>query len=171
MGQDTDIIRQRRAPVLYGIAAFKLGKGLFFVLVALGLYTLSDNDLPAEFREIVRWLHLDPEREFFVNIFKKLQRVTEANVLWVAGGTVAYAALALVEGVGLLLRHSWAAYLAIAESAFFIPVEIFKLSQHVTWGLVFITLINILIVWYLFANRHRLFRHHHAQQEPRLPET
>jgi uncharacterized membrane protein (DUF2068 family) len=22
--------------------------------------------------------------------------------------------------------------------------------------------VNILIVWYLFANRHRLFRHHHT---------
>jgi uncharacterized membrane protein (DUF2068 family) len=75
-----------------------------------------------------------------------------------------------VEGVGLIFRISWAGYLAIGESAFFIPIEIFELvrrrppdAPHPSHPvlLMVILALNILIVWYLFQNRNRLFRHHH----------
>ncbi|MSU63242.1 MAG: hypothetical protein EXS31_12740 [Pedosphaera sp.] len=56
---------RRRAPTLYGIAAFKLGKGFLFLLLALGIYTLSDNNLPNEFRALIQWFKLDPGHDFF----------------------------------------------------------------------------------------------------------
>ena len=90
----------------------------------------------------------------------RLSRVTEKNMLWVAGGTMAYASLALVEGIGLLLRFRWAAFLTIAEGAFFIPIEINELAHELTIGLMIILAINILIVIYLWMNRERLFKHH-----------
>jgi uncharacterized membrane protein (DUF2068 family) len=153
--------KPRRAPTLYGITAFKLGKGIFFLLLGLGIYTLSDNNLPEEFRNLVRWFKLDPGHVFFEHILTRLSRITEKNMLWAASGTVAYASLALIEGVGLLLRFSWAAYLAIAEGAFFIPIEINELLHEVTPGMFSILVINIVIVIYLWMNRERLFRHHH----------
>ena len=76
----------------------------------------------------------------------------------------------LVEAFGLMFRVSWACWLAIGESAFFIPIEIYELlhrhSQEPGHSghpitLFIILLANILIVWYLFQNRARLFRHHH----------
>ena len=151
---------RRRAPTLYGIAAFKLGKGLFFLLLALSFYTLSDNNLPNEFRAMVQWFRLDPAHAFFQRVIVRLSRVTEENMLWVAGGTFAYAFLALLEGIGLLLRFRWAAFLAIAEGAFFIPIEINELAHEITIGLLLILAINTLIVIYLWKNRERLFRHH-----------
>jgi len=155
---------------LFGIATFKLVKGLFFIAVALGIYTLSNNNLPAEFRELVRWFHLDPETKFFTAIFKKLDAITEANMLVVAGGTFAYATLALVEAVGLFLRYSWAAYLTIAESAIFIPIEVYELTRKITVGMSALLALNILIVIYLWRNRRRLFRHHRFRQ-PDAAET
>ena len=78
-----------------------------------------------------------------------------------------------MEGVGLIFRAPWAGWLAIGESVFFIPIEIFELDApprngqarripHLRLRLdVSIILgLNILIVWYLFQNRARLFRHH-----------
>ena len=38
-----------------------------------------------------------------------------------ATGTFLYSLFALVEGVGLIFRMPWAGWLAIGESAFFIP--------------------------------------------------
>jgi uncharacterized membrane protein (DUF2068 family) len=69
-----------------------------------------------------------------------------------------------VEGIGLMFRVPWAGWLAIGESAFFVPIEIYELNRpgRFSWWLVCILLVNILIVWYLFTNRGRLFRHHHA---------
>lgn len=165
MSDHQDARPTKRAPTLYGIAAFKLGKGLIFLLFALGIYTLSDNDLPREFRTLIEWMRLDPGHEFFRNTLAKLSRVTEQNMLWVAGGTGAYAALAIVEGIGLLLRFRWAAYLAIAEGAFFIPIEVNELGRAFTVGMSVILVINVIIVVYLWRNRARLFRHPHPRGE------
>ena len=51
---------KRRAPMLYVIIVVKLVKGVALLLLALGVYSLSGNDLPEEFRNMLRFLHLDP---------------------------------------------------------------------------------------------------------------
>ena len=169
MGTDTDLVK-KRAPTLYVIIAIKLLKGLLFVSLAVVAYTLSDNDLPAEYRHLLQHLRLNPERRFWADLAVQVGHLTEANVLWAAAGTLVYSLFSLVEGVGLMFRISWAGWLAIGESAFFIPIEIYDLVHrtlpeqprpgHTVTVLVILGL-NILIVWYLFQNRHRLFRHHH----------
>ncbi len=60
-------------------------------------------------------------------------------------------------------RVSWAGWLAIGESAFFIPIELYELVRpgKFSWYLLGVMVINAFIVWYLFQNHHRLFRHHH----------
>jgi len=152
---------KKRAPMLYIIIAIKLVKGLLLLLLALGVYNLSDNDLPEEFRQLLQFLHLDPERKFFANLAGKIDDITPANMLWVAWGTFFYSLFSLVEGVGLIFRVSWAGWLAIGESAFFIPIEMYELMRRFSWAVFIILGLNVMIVWYLFQNRHRLFRHHH----------
>ena len=169
MGTETELVK-KRAPTLYAIIVIKLLKGLLFVTLAIMAYTLSDNDLPAEYRHLLTHLRVNPERRFWVDLAVQVGQLSEANVLWAAAGTLVYSLFSLVEGVGLMFRVSWAGWLAIGESAFFIPIEIYDLVQqaapdrprpgHTVMVLVILGL-NILIVWYLLQNRHRLFRHHH----------
>ena len=78
-----------------------------------------------------------------------------------AGGAFFYSLFSLVEGVGLILRVSWAGWLAIGESAFFVPIEVYELAHRPTLTVFCILALNVFIVWYLLQNRHRLFRHHH----------
>jgi len=158
--QPTDQVK-RRAPTFYVIIGIKLLKGALLLLLALGFYSLSDNDLPEEFRQLLQFLHLDPEKQFFSELEKKLAAISMAKMVWFAGGTFLYSLFSLVEGVGLIFRVSWAGWLAIGESAFFIPIEVFELTRKFSTPLLAILGLNILIVWYLLANRHRLFRHHH----------
>jgi uncharacterized membrane protein (DUF2068 family) len=169
MGTETELVK-RRAPTLYVIIAIKLLKGLFFITLAIVMYTLSDNDLPAEYRDLLQHLRLNPERKFWVELAVQVGQLTEAKVLWAAAGTLVYSLFSLVEGVGLIFRISWAGWMAIGESAFFIPIEIYDLvhrtiperprpGHNIT--VLVILAFNILIVWYLFQNRRRLFRHHH----------
>jgi uncharacterized membrane protein (DUF2068 family) len=83
-------------------------------------------------------------------------------VLWAAAGTLAYSLFSLVEGIGLMFRVSWAGWLSIGESAFFIPIEVYELVYHrFSMTVVVIMGINIVIVCYLLKNRERLFRHPH----------
>jgi uncharacterized membrane protein (DUF2068 family) len=119
---------------------------------------------------LLQHLRLNPERRFWADLAVQIGHLTEANVLWAAAGTLVYSLISLVEGVGLIFRVSWAGWMAIGESAFFIPIEIYDLVHQTvpdrprpghTVTVLAILALNIFIVWYLFQNRRRLFRHHH----------
>jgi len=131
------------------------------VALAIIAYTLSDNDLPAEYRGLLHHLRLNPERKFFADLAIKVGNLTEAKVLWTAAGTLLYSLFSLVEAVGMMFRVGWAGWLAIGESAFFIPIEVFELIHRPSKVVLVILALNIFIVWYLFKNRDWLFRHHH----------
>jgi uncharacterized membrane protein (DUF2068 family) len=169
MGNDAGQVK-KRAPTLYAIIAIKLLKGLLFVSLALVAYTLADNDLPAEYRHFLQLLRVNPERRFWADVAVQVGQLTEKNILWTAAGTLIYSMFSLVEGIGLMFRVSWAGWMAIGESAFFIPIEIYELVRQASpergrpghpITLTVILIINVVIVWYLLQNRHRLFRHHH----------
>ena len=162
---------EKRAPTLYGIIIFKLIKGSLFLTLAIVAYTLSDNNLPDEYRGFIRHiqpvlelLRVHPANKFFTHIAEEIGGLTEAKVLWAAAGTLVYSLFSLVEGAGLIFRITWAGWLAIGESAFFIPIELYEITRRAkfSWWLLTVMVINVFIVWYLFKNRHRLFLHHHA---------
>ncbi len=157
---DTAFVKQR-APTLYAIIAIKLLKFALFATLAIVAYTLSDNDLPAEYQGFLRHLKLNPERKFWAQLAVQVGLLTEAKVVWVAVGTLFYSLFSLVEGIGLMFRVGWAGWLAIGESAFFVPIEMHELARKFSWPVFVILVLNIFIVWYLFQNRERLFRHHH----------
>jgi len=153
------MVRQR-APTLYLIIAIKLFKGLALVSLAVAAYALSDNNLPVEYRHLLHFFRIDPEKKFWSDLAVQVGKITQANVLWVAVGTLTYSLFSWVEGIGLVFRAPWAGWLAIGESAFFIPIEVVELVTHYSRTLLAILALNVLIVWYLFLNRQRLFRHH-----------
>ena len=157
---DTTFIK-RRAPTLYVIIAIKLLKFVSFVTLAAILYAVSDNDLPADYHRALDLLRLNPERHFWAQLALRVGELTEARVLWAALGTLIYSLFSGVEGFGMMFRAGWAGWLAISESAFFIPIEVFELISHPSWMVLGILALNVFFVWYLFTNRNRLFHHHH----------
>jgi uncharacterized membrane protein (DUF2068 family) len=157
----TEFIK-KRAPTLYIIIGIKLLKGVLFVGLAITAWALSDNDLPAELHKVLHFLRLSPERRFWADLALQIGKVTETNLRWTAAGTFVYSLFSWVEGIGLMFRVSWAGWLAIGESAFFIPIEVYELVHNqFSWFVLGILALNILIVWYLLRNRDRLFKHHH----------
>jgi uncharacterized membrane protein (DUF2068 family) len=159
---------KNRAPMLYLISSIKIFKGLVLLFTALGIFALAGKDLEELFDRLLRWMHLDPENRFFSNIGDWLDTVTPTNVRVLASGTFLCGLFLFVLGLGLAFRAKWAIWLAIGESAFFIPIEIFELvrrpeTPHHQFpvGLLVVLILNVVIVWYLFENRQRLFRHHH----------
>jgi uncharacterized membrane protein (DUF2068 family) len=171
----TPTASKKRAPMLYFIVAIKLIKGVALLLLALGVLTLANKDLSDVFDQFLRWVHLDPERSFFQGIGDRLDTITPANVREVASGTFLCGLFLIVLGLGLAFRAKWAIWLAIGESAFFIPIEIFELIRphnpgladhpqatllnHPSIDLLMLLALNLIIVWYLYTNRNRLFRH------------
>ncbi len=160
MSSDPTFVK-KRAPTLYVIISIKLVKGGLLLALALGVYSLADNNLPEEFRDLLQFLHLDPEKKFFVDLEARIGAISEIKMVWLSFGTVVYSLFSLVEGVGLIFRVGWAGWMAIGESAFFVPIEMYELVKHFKIAVLVILFLNVFIVWYLFQNRKRLFRHHH----------
>jgi len=169
-----DVPKKKRAPTLYFIVAIKFLKGVAALLLALGAYSLTDNNLPEEFRKLLGFLHLDPEKKFFIELADRIGEITPANLEWFAVGSLIYAAFMLLQAGGLVFRVGWIVWLVIGESAFFIPIEIFELvRRHATpithphlfsnpkIGIAVVLVVNVAIVWYLFQNRDRIIRHHY----------
>lgn len=163
---------KRRAPTLYAIIIFKLVKAVLFLALAAILYCESDNDMPADYQNFLQkpsvkfvlyHLKIHPESKFFTALAEKIGKLTEAKVRWAALGTVLLSLFPLIEGIGMLFRVPWAGWLAIGESAFFVPIEFYKLTTEKTfsWSILVVTIANIIIVWYLYAYRAVLFHHHH----------
>ena len=161
--------------MLYLISGIKIFKGLVLLLAALGIFALAGKDLEDLFDQFLRWMHLDPENRFFGNIGDWLGTITPTNLRMLASGTFLCGLFLLVLGLGLAFRAKWAIWLAIGESAFFIPIEIFELIRphnpgladhpqatllnHPRIDLLILLSLNLIIVWYLYTNRNRLFRH------------
>jgi len=172
---------KKKAPTLYVISGFKIIKGFLFVVLAIILFFESTHDLPKEYRAFLNspfmttvfgYLRIHPENRFFTHLAEQIGELTEAKVRWAALGTLVWSLFPLVEGVGLLLRISWAGWLAIGESAFFVPIEMFELARKFSWYMTVIMIINIFIVWYLYQYRNVLFRHHHhSHHVPRRREA
>jgi uncharacterized membrane protein (DUF2068 family) len=151
---------KKRAAGLYTIIALKLGKALLLAALSLGLFSLMDNDLPKDFDRFVRAFKLNPEWQFCIDLGKQLRSVTPSNLGWLSGGALLYSLLLFVETAGLMFRAYWAAWLAIGETAFFIPIEVFDLVRRPTRVVGVILIVNLFIVVYLVRNRDRLFHHH-----------
>ena len=167
--------KPKRAPTLYFIIGVKFFKGLAALLLALGAYSLTDNNLPEDFRKLLEFFHIDPEKRFFLELADRVADITPHNLEWVAVGSIIYSLFMLLQAGGLIFRVSWIVWLVIGESAFFIPIEVFELVRrhtpspenhphifaHPKIGVAIVLAVNVAIVWYLFKNRDRIIRHHH----------
>jgi uncharacterized membrane protein (DUF2068 family) len=170
---------KKRAPTLYFIIVFKLVKGLLCVALAVVIWHEAKHDLSEDWDKFLHSpfvttvfgeLRIHPESKFWIDLAKTIGQLTEANMYRAAWGAVVLSLFPLVEGIGLMFRVSWAGWLAIGESAFFLPIEFYELVKPNTfsWSILVVTVINIIIVWYLYDNREVLFHHHHhrAHRDP-----
>ena len=74
-----------------------------------------------------------------------------------------YAALDIIEGVGLAMEKMWAEYLTLILTASFLPWELFEIIRHLTWLKVVLLAVNILVVIYLIFHVQMRFRAHAAR--------
>jgi uncharacterized membrane protein (DUF2068 family) len=57
----------------------------------------------------------------------------------------------LVEGVGLWLEFTWAAYLTVVSTSLLLPFELYEVVEQVSMLRVGVLLLNLVIVLYLIS--------------------
>ena len=137
--------------VVFLIGLFKLFKAALLIAIGIGAIKFLHKDLSSSVLHWVQVLRVDPDNRYIHGFLVRIFRVTPKQLKELSVGTFVYAALFLTEGVGLLLRKHWAEYFTIITTGVFIPLEIYELARHFTMVKLAVTVINVLIVWYLVA--------------------
>ena len=134
---------------LLAIAIFKMAKSAFFFCVGMGAIHLLHKDLGDEVLKLAKILHRDPESRIVTLVLEKVDLVDAHRLRQLGIGTFAYSALALTEGIGLLLERTWAEFLTLALTLSFVPWEIYELIRHATWIKAGLFAINLAVLGYL----------------------
>ena len=131
------------------IAIFKMAKSAFFFCVGMGAIHLLHKDLGDEVLKLAKILHRDPEGKLVTLVLEKVDLVDAHRLKQLGIGTFAYSALALTEGIGLLLERTWAEFLTLGLTISFLPWEIYELIRHATWIKAGLFAINLAVLGYL----------------------
>lgn len=137
--------------ILILIGLFKLLKAALLIAVGVGAIKLLHKDLAETVRHWVQVLGVDADNKYVHGILVRIFRVTPKQLRELSVGTFLYAGLFLTEGLGLLFQKHWAEYFTIVTTGLFIPLELYELARHFTITKLVVTVVNVLIVWYLVA--------------------
>jgi uncharacterized membrane protein (DUF2068 family) len=139
--------------VITAIGLFKLIKAA--VLVTLGIAGLAKDpsDLAHRIRHLASWMGISPGGHALAHVLGKLSAFDDHKARQLAVGSLCYAAVFLVEGIGLLCRRRWAEWLTVAVTASFIPIEIYEAVEHFGAGKIVALVLNVAILGYLLWRR------------------
>ncbi|MFG2479310.1 DUF2127 domain-containing protein [Streptomyces fagopyri] len=151
--------------ILRFLAVERAVRGVFIVLVAAAVWRFSNSQdsvrrLFDEYlnvlRPVFRHFHYDLDHSPVVGTIQKSFGYKHSTLLLVAALLLAYALIELVEAGGLWYAKRWAEYLTVVATAAFLPLEIYELTEHVSWLKIATLVLNILAVLYI-ALAKRLF--------------
>jgi uncharacterized membrane protein (DUF2068 family) len=131
------------------IGLFKLAKAIFFFGIGVGAIHLLHKDLEDEVLRLAARLKFDPESRFVALLLDKVDLIDAHRLRQISVATFGYSALALTEGVGLLLEKVWAEYLTLILTISFLPWELYELIRRPDWFRLSLLLINLAVLWYL----------------------
>jgi uncharacterized membrane protein (DUF2068 family) len=151
--------------ILRFLAIERAVRGVFVVLVAVAVWKFSnsqdavrrlfDENLDV-FRPVFKHFHYDLDHSPVVGTIQKSFGYKHSTLVLVAALLLAYALIELVEAGGLWYAKRWAEYLTVVATAAFLPLEIYELTEHVSYLKVATLVLNILAVLYI-ALAKRLF--------------
>ena len=147
------------------IAVFKVVKGLLLLLLGLGLLKLMHAEIATLFSLLIEALHLSADSRFIHTLVLKVDALQPNSVLLAGLISLGYAGILLVEGVGLWLEFTWAAYLTVVSTSLLLPFELYEVIEQVSMLRIGVLLLNLVIVAYLISQ----LRRHTLRARTHLP--
>jgi uncharacterized membrane protein (DUF2068 family) len=135
--------------MLLGIAVFKLKT------TQVSLKQLFDKDL-SSLKPFFDQIHFNVSDSGTVKSIEKALHAKPSTLNLIATGLLLYGALQILEGIGLWSLKRWGEYVAVVGTTLFVPLEVYELTEKVTWLRVLVLLVNLAAVTYLLLSK-RLF--------------
>jgi uncharacterized membrane protein (DUF2068 family) len=147
--REKDDSRHERDRGLLLIGLFKLGKSLLFFCLGCGAIHLLHKDIGDEVMRLVTALKFDPESRFVSLLLDKVDLIDAHRLREISLATFGYSAVALTEGVGLLMEKVWAEYLTLILTISFLPWELYELARKPDWFRLGLLVTNLAVLAYL----------------------
>lgn len=135
--------------VLLGVAVLRLES------TQVSLRQLFDQDL-SSLKPFFNQIHFNVSDSATIRSIERVLNARRSTLNLIAGGLFFYGTLQLLEGVGLWSLKRWGEYLAVVGTTVFIPLEIYEITENVSWLKIVILVINVAAVLYLLLSK-RLF--------------
>ena len=131
------------------IALFKLLKAALLIVVGVGALHLFHKDVASVLEHWVALLGIDPGNRYVDRALQKAANLSPNKIKSLGIGSLLYAGLFLIEGVGLWLMRRWAEWLTVIITSSLVPVELYEIHLRPTPIRVLVLIINLAIVGYL----------------------
>jgi uncharacterized membrane protein (DUF2068 family) len=141
--------------ILRLIAVFKFAKALLVIATGLGLWSFYNPTFATALYRLMRRLPYTFEQRLLREALAFLSGMSPARIQIIATATFAYAALFLIEGVGLWRGRHWGEVLTVAATSSLVPIEVYEIARHVTAVKILVLVLNLAIVAYLIARLRR----------------
>lgn len=142
-------VRARHNKWLMLIAFFKFIQATLFVGIGIGALHLINVDIDDFLTRLFSILRFDPESNFVNFVLEKASNLDDRILRRISAAVFAYAALGLIEGIGLYLEKAWAEYFTLLLTASFLPFETIHLLHRATWPRACLLAVNALVLLYL----------------------
>jgi uncharacterized membrane protein (DUF2068 family) len=171
----------RSAFILRALALERWLRGLILILLAIGVWRLRSTQVSLQelferdlhsLGPFFRQVHFNVSDSATIRSIEKVLHAKPSTLNLIALGILLYGLLQVAEGVGLWSLKRWGEYVAVVGTTLFIPLEIYELTENVTWLKVIVLIVNIAAVLYLLLAK-RLFgiRGGHRAYEAALHEA
>jgi uncharacterized membrane protein (DUF2068 family) len=171
----------RAAFILRALAIERWLRAVILLLLAAAVFKLKttqasikdlvDRDLTA-LKPFFNQIHFNVSDSATVNSIEKVLNAKQSTLNLIAFGILLYGLLQLAEGIGLWSLKRWGEYVAVVGTTLFIPLEVYELTEKISWLKIAVLVVNIAAVLYLVLSK-RLFgiRGGHRAYEAQLHEA
>jgi uncharacterized membrane protein (DUF2068 family) len=135
--------------VLLGVAVLRLES------TQVSLRTLFDQDLKS-LKPFFDQIHFNVSDSATIRSIEKVLNARRSTLNVIAAGLFFYGALQIFEGIGLWSLKRWGEYVAVVGTTVFIPLEIYEITENVSWLKIVVLAVNVAAVLYLLLSK-RLF--------------
>ncbi|MDQ1485824.1 MAG: hypothetical protein QOJ62_1517 [Actinomycetota bacterium] len=130
-----------------------------------GLRQLFEDKLPAA-KPLAKAFGYDLDKSSIVAEIRRLLRINPHTLRIIAWILVIYAAIEIIEAVGLWMLKRWGEYFAVVATAMFLPYEVYELFHKFSYFKLGAFILNIAAVVYLVWTKRLFgFRGGHAAYE------
>ena len=149
--------------IMRALAVERVIRAVIFVLLALGVLAVRgthgrlqkafENELPL-IRPLANQIGWNPDNSKLLHRIDQAFSLSSTTLTWIAIGVFAYAAIELIEAIGLWLMTRWGEYFAVIATGVFLPLEIYEITEKVTAFRAIALAINVAaVVWLLWTKR------------------